>query len=283
MPKVSVLMPVYNTKEEYLREAIESVLNQTFPDFELIILNDASKDENVERVVRSYTDKRIVYAKNQQNMGISRTRNRLIDLAKGDYLAITDHDDVSLPDRFEKQVKFLDRHPDVGVVGAAMQELPSGRVVKMPETNREIEEHLCFVSAVAHPVSMIRKKVFLETGLRYEEDFSPAEDCALWCRLIGKTRFYNLPDVLLKYRWHETNQTHLQTKKMDEAGARILLFVRREHPDLWARVKNKADEFYTIRILGIPFFKLKRENKKVTLLLFGKIPLMSAKYKMKMG
>ena len=107
MPKVSVLFPVYNTNETFLRAAIESVLAQTFTDFEFIIVNDASSDPNVEKTVKSYTDERIRYYANEHNLGISLTRNKLLDLAVGEYLAIMDHDDVSLPTRFEKQVDFV--------------------------------------------------------------------------------------------------------------------------------------------------------------------------------
>ena len=94
MPKVSVLLPVYNTPALYLRECIDSILSQTFKDFELIIVNDGSADQNVERVIKSYEDPRIRYYLNEKNLGISETRNRLIDLSQGEYLAVHDHDDV---------------------------------------------------------------------------------------------------------------------------------------------------------------------------------------------
>ena len=97
MPEVSVLMPVYNTRPEHLREAMESILAQTFTDFEFLILNDASSDPRVEEVVQSFSDPRIVYAVNEKNLGISGSRNRLLDMAKGEYLAVMDHDDISLP------------------------------------------------------------------------------------------------------------------------------------------------------------------------------------------
>ena len=107
MPKVSVLMAVYNTKEQYLREAIESVLAQTFKDFEFILLDDASSDINVKKTIESYSDKRIKYLCNEVNLGIADTRNKLIDLANGEYLAVMDHDDVSLPMRLQKEVDYL--------------------------------------------------------------------------------------------------------------------------------------------------------------------------------
>ena len=98
MPEVSVLLPVYNTPEDFLRQAVESILNQTFQDFELLIVNDASTTD-VEKVIRSYSDSRIKYFKNKTNLGISGTRNILLDKAQGKYLAVMDHDDISLPER----------------------------------------------------------------------------------------------------------------------------------------------------------------------------------------
>ena len=114
--KVSVLTPIYRTDERYLREAIESVLGQTFADFEFLLLDDCPED-NREAVVRSYNDRRIVYLKNDRNLGIAASRNRLIDLAKGEYLAIFDHDDICRPERLAKQVSYLDANPECGVIG----------------------------------------------------------------------------------------------------------------------------------------------------------------------
>lgn len=106
MPKVSVLMPVYKTQEEHLRQAIESVLNQTYADFEFLILDDCP-DDTREDIVKSYQDKRIKYSQNEKNLGITPSRNKLIDMAQGEYLAVFDHDDISLPERFAKQVALF--------------------------------------------------------------------------------------------------------------------------------------------------------------------------------
>jgi glycosyltransferase involved in cell wall biosynthesis len=117
-PAVSVVMPIYNnTQEEFLREAISSILSQTFTDFEFLILNDSPDNTKLDNIVKSFHDKRIRYYKNKKNLGISGSRNKLIELAKGEFLAIFDHDDISLPDRLEKQVEFLNAHPEIGVCG----------------------------------------------------------------------------------------------------------------------------------------------------------------------
>ena len=141
MTKISVLMPVYNTPENYLREAVESILAQTCADFEFLILNDASTDDNVEKVINSYDDKRIRYWQNDRNLGISLSRNKLIGLSRGEYLAVFDHDDVSLPERLEKQAAFLDAHPEVGVVGCWYRILGTeNKVSRFPAEDAEIKE-----------------------------------------------------------------------------------------------------------------------------------------------
>ena len=122
MPKVSVLMPVYKTKEEYLRAAIESILTQTFTDFEFLILDDCPEDDRG-AVVRSYKDKRIKYFKNNKNLGISASRNKLINMAKGEYLAVFDHDDISLPERLTREAAYLDEHPETGVVASQVKNI----------------------------------------------------------------------------------------------------------------------------------------------------------------
>ena len=117
MPKVSVLTPLYNTNPSFLKEMIESILNQTFKDFEFLLLNDSPENKELKKIVESYNDRRIIYLENEKNLGISKSRNKLLELAKGEYIAIFDHDDISLPERLEKQADFLDKNPGTGIVG----------------------------------------------------------------------------------------------------------------------------------------------------------------------
>ena len=114
-PKVTVLMPVYNC-EKYLRESIESILNQTFKDFEFLIINDGSSDKSAE-IVESYNDNRINFVQNEKNIGLAASLNRGLDIAKGEYIARMDADDISLPERLEKQVRFMETNPQIGICG----------------------------------------------------------------------------------------------------------------------------------------------------------------------
>ena len=248
MPKISVLIPIYKTGTEYLREAIESILNQTFTDFELLILDDCPEDNRTD-VVKSFKDNRIKYFKNEKNLGITPSRNKLIELAKGKYLAIMDHDDVALPERFAEQVKILDSHSEIGVVGCWVERFPAKKIVKYPENNGEIELYLMQGCAIPHTGAMIRKSALGK--IRYEEEFSPSEDYALWCRLLGETEFYNIPKILMKYRWYEGNTSKKQSNKVVDAAQRIHTFVRKVHPDVWQDVCENISHLVRMKLFGI--------------------------------
>ena len=161
-----------------MRTAIESILNQTFRDFEFLILDDCPNDTR-EDIVKSYHDARIKYFKNDKNLGITPSRNKLIELAQGEYLATMDHDDISLPTRFEKQVAYLDSHKNVGVVGCLAEQFPDYTILNYPENDNGIKERQTCYNSILHPAAMIRKSVLIDNDIRYEEKYSPAEDQGL--------------------------------------------------------------------------------------------------------
>ena len=273
MPKVSVLVPIYRTREDFLRAAIDSILGQTFKDFELILLDDCPEDSR-EAVVRSYDDKRIVYLKNDRNLGITPSRNRLIDLAKGEYLAIFDHDDVSLPTRLEKEVAYLDAHPEVGVVSSWVGTVGGGRIVRNPERDEDIRITLMWDCPVTHSAAMIRKSVLTENGIRYEEYFSPAEDYGLWCRLLPVTKFHNIPEVLFKYRDHAENTSLTQAERMLAGGYRVRALNKTLNAQLWNEYELRAVRTWRIRLFGIvPFLWIRQCDRRTTVKLFG-IPVL---------
>lgn len=278
MPKISVLIPTYNTREEYLREAIESVLRQTFADFEFIILDDCSPDPNVEKVVKSYADSRIRFYKNEQNIGISKTRNKLIELARGEYLAVMDHDDVSLPERFEKEAAYLDTHPDVGLVSCKAEKFPHGGLTKNPENDKDIKLAMMRSCPITHSACMIRKSVLVDNNIRYEEEFSPSEDYALYVRLMKVTKFHNLPEVLFRYRWHTTNTSITQADKMERATFALQSILKTENPALYNEFLLRATHTARVRLFGfIPVLKIETRGYKTKVYLFEKILLLSFK------
>ena len=200
-PRVTVLMPVYNGAV-HLREAIDSILNQTYRDFEFLIIDDGSQDNSVE-VVQSYEDPRIRLIRNEANIGLPATLNKGIRLARGEYIARMDGDDAALPERLERQVAFLDLHPEIGMVGAWLTLLHDHDVwFCYPEHHDYLKCLLLFRNYVGHPTVTMRREVLLLHNIGYDETMWHAEDYDLWIRLSFKTRLHNMPEILHRYRIH---------------------------------------------------------------------------------
>jgi glycosyltransferase involved in cell wall biosynthesis len=217
--RVSVLMPVYN-REDLVGETIESILRQDFSDFEFIIINDGSTD-NTDKVIHSFSDKRIHYFSNDANLGISRSRNKAFSLSRGEYIAVLDSDDVCLPARLDVQVKYLDEHQDIGVLGTAAQVIDQdnrkGKLYRMPSQHHMIMWELPFRSPFVHSSVMLRRSI-LEQINGYNEKRDTVVDYELWVRLRNRTRFANLDDVHLLYRQHAANITHMKSaEQMSDA------------------------------------------------------------------
>lgn len=212
IPKVSVLMPVYNG-ERFLCESIESIRTQTFTDFELLIVNDGSTDRSVE-IIENYRDPRIRLLLNEKNMGLVSTLNKGIKSARGEYIARMDCDDISMPERFRKQVEFMDDHPEVGVCGSWIKTFSdrdeSNIIIKYPIESEEIRCRLFYNAAVAHPAVMLRKKLFIDNNLFYA--FTYSEDYDLWVRAIYHMQFANIPEILLHYRRSQTQVSRIHNE-----------------------------------------------------------------------
>ena len=205
-PEISVIMPVYNG-EIFIRDAIESILNQTYRNFEFIIINDGSFDKTQE-IIESYPDSRIICLENKKNIGVANSRNRGLSIARGSYIAIMDADDISIPDRFSKQLVFLKGHPEVGVCGGGMKVIDrDGRKIKTrtpPTLHQVIHWALMFNCCIAQPTVMCKKAIIQDIG-GYNSEFIPADDYDLWTRIIGHHKIANLSEFLLEYRMHGKN------------------------------------------------------------------------------
>ena len=205
IPIVTILMPVYNG-EKYIKESIDSILSQTFCDFIFIIIDDGSTDNSI-NIIKSYNEPRIKLLSNKKNLGISTSLNIAIKKSNSKYIARMDSDDISLPNRIEEQVKFMENHPDIGVCGTFIKTFGSqkSKTLKLPIKNDDIKIRLLFQNPLAHPTVMIRKKVLDINNLKYDSNYNGAEDYELWVRLIEKTIIWNLPKTLIRYRLHEKN------------------------------------------------------------------------------
>ncbi len=212
--KISVIMPVYNG-EKYLREAIDSILNQSYCDFEFIIINDCSSD-STEEIIKSYDDSRIVYIKNEVNLGVAGTLNIGLNMAKGEYIARMDADDISLQTRFEKQIDFMDNHPEIGVCGTNVIVFSenSEKATKFPVDKSEFLFNLFFSSQIVHPTVMLRRKLVLDGLYKYDVRWEGREDYALWLKLINHTNLANLQEPLLKYRIHNSQVTQKKSENV---------------------------------------------------------------------
>ena len=212
MPRVSVIMPAYNS-EKYIAEAIESVLKQTYSDFEFIIIDDGSIDSTAD-IIQKYADNRIRFLKNETNAGIVYTLNKGIAAAHGEYIIRMDSDDISLPERFQKQVSYMDLHPELAVCGANM--VFFGDVqgkTDMPVGTAWCKANSFFMTPMPHPVVIIRKSVLEKYKLKYDPDYERIEDFDLWTRICEFGLIDNMSDVLLKYRVHKKQLTQNHTSE----------------------------------------------------------------------
>lgn len=244
-PKISVVMPVYNTKEEFFREAISSILSQSYTDFELLIVDDFS-DVYIKDIVFSYNDTRIKYFRLNKNSGAAFARNYAIERAEGDYIAFLDSDDFSKKDRFEKQIDFFISNPEIGCLGTAVDTIGDNLkdVNFIPyKTHFEIESNLIFNGCVFCQSSvMIRKSIIEKNNIRYKSEYVPAEDYGFWLDMVGHTKFAILPEKLTTYRYHLANISHAQKDIQHEKGglAQIRAFqkycnIKSENIDLWLK------------------------------------------------
>ena len=207
-PNVTVLMSVHNG-ERYLREAVESILVQSFDDFEFLIIDDCSTDAS-RTILAEYEkrDSRIIVVENEQNVGLSQSLNRGLSLACGKYIVRMDADDISLPERLQKQVAYMESHPLVGVLGTNIiyideRGIPtaSGRPKdRQPESARVIKWLLLWRNCIYHPTVILRRYVLESENLKYNPLYTYSQDRELWTRLVKYTTITKLPQVLVKYR-----------------------------------------------------------------------------------
>lgn len=229
-PKVSVVMPVYNG-EKYLQEAIDSILVQTFEDFEFVIINDGSTDRSRE-IIESYNDARIRLI-NQENRKLVSALNRGVAESRAELIARQDADDISLPQRLEREAEFLEAHPEVALLGSSFEVIDGGGRVMgtnfSPVRDIDIRQEIFLRSPFGHGTVMMRKRVLDEVG-GYRADFRHNEDFDLWGRILASHRAANLPEALYRWRLNPDGICHQNTKAQSEDTRRILDSFWRERP-----------------------------------------------------
>ena len=231
-PTVSVILPVYNGAL-FLGEAVESILGQTFDDFELIAIDDGSVDETA-LILDGYTDPRINRLKNDRNLGLTLTLNRGLDAATGTFIARLDADDVAAVDRLATQVAFLDAHPEIGIAGSACKRIDAtGRDLggrNVPISDLDIRWRILLGNPFFHSTVMVRKETLDRHGLRYDGSFPTAQDYELWARVLEKTKGANLSEPLVSLRIHDSAISAEKQHSQKGNHARVAL---REIGGLW--------------------------------------------------
>lgn len=248
-PIISVLMPVYNG-QKFIKQTIESLLNQSFSDFELIIIDDGSVDSTYE-IISSYEDERIKYFKNEKNSGIVFSLNRALEIASADYIARIDADDICLKDRLKVQLDFLECNKNVGVCSGSICYIDAdgieGVTVKMPTSNDECKVKFLFGNPIIHPASMFRRELAIKVG-GYTVGMEPAEDYDFWLKLLAVSEIQNVDETLLKYRTHSTNYSMIKRHEYNQKFTEI--FSKKSKLRFLDIIEDKFLNFHIRLIIG---------------------------------
>ena len=221
-PLVSVIMPVYNS-EKYLSLAIRSIINQTYREFELLIISDGSSD-NSPNIIKEYveTDSRIRIIDNGANRGLVYSLNKGIEESKGKYVAIMHADDISLPERFEIQVDYLEQNEDISLLGTNVRYLGTLDISRMGMGPDMIKVMFMGLNMLYHPTMMMRRKDIIDKKLRYKDFYFSAEDFKMWTdAVVSGLKIANLSDVLLEYRIHDSQITSVYNSKQNQLAELI--------------------------------------------------------------
>jgi glycosyltransferase involved in cell wall biosynthesis len=241
-PVISVVMAVYNEKIEWLHESIESILQQTFSDFEFIIINDNPTRVENSLVLQEYQkkDNRIIVITNEQNIGPYKSANKGIKLAKGKYIARMDADDISLPMRFEVQLDIMEKNPNIIVCGSKIEvfgEFKHSYYIPLFEKSNDIKKTLIIKNVIPHSTVMIRKDILINNNILYSENYIYGQDYKLWLDLYDYGDFYNAPRILLRYR---TSESHITYQHRDKQAI-FLGFARREYINKTLKEKGNTN------------------------------------------
>jgi glycosyltransferase involved in cell wall biosynthesis len=240
MPKISCIVPCFNESSEILEDCFRSLSSQTFADFECILIDESTNIESslqCERICK--LDTRFTYIRPEKRIGLAGSLNLGIAASKGKYIARFDSDDICIIERFALQSEFLDKNPEIGIVGGFMEIVDEEGVLiglrNYPITHKEIQKKFIFSNALAHPTVMIRKSALSISGREYDPAFKFAEDLELWLGLLNKgVMFANLPVVLVRYRQQTSTR-----------------YFRNWVYNVKARIKNFSTPYVFLKIFGI--------------------------------
>lgn len=227
-PLVSVVLPVYNV-EAYIGECVDSILNQSFQDFEIIVIDDCSTDNTI-KLIESYNDPRIVIKKKETNKGLIDSLNLSLVIAKGKYIARMDGDDISKPERFQKQLDILENNNNIDVCGCWLKQFGmENRIIKYKEYHDEILANMLWSCSMGMCSVMFKRKAF--EGFKFDETKKHVEDYDFWSRVAWSSTFYNIQEVLYLYRVHNTqiSTIYKQTQEKGDIAIKLFLFKKLDY------------------------------------------------------
>ncbi len=305
---VSVVIPVYN-REAFIGAAIQSILDQTYPFIELVIVDDFSQDNTV-NIIKRFDNSNLKLIELSENKGVSFAFNLGVANSTGDYIARLDSDDIALPDRFERQINYLENNKNISICGTYLKSFESEKLYKFPSENKDIKTLLIERCPISIGTVMCRKEVFrtfsMNTKLRYSEDYE------FWSRALFQFKAHNLPQVLVYYRQHDEQLTknHYEEQIHIDLNIKIFLFKKLNYdvvryPDdfikkiLHPEVKYKIEEIYRnlewlnhlesknreLKIFPHKFFKIKLKSWRSEVIYkvyFGRNPDISRKERIKL-
>ena len=228
-PLISVLLPAYNS-EDYIAETIDSILRQTLDDFEILVINEFGSDDQTVEIIEMFHDDRIKIVQNEERLGLAESLNKGMKMARGKYIARIDADDLSSPDRFEKQVRFLDENPEYGVCGSWQHHFgpDTDMIHRVPVSHEALKAQFLYRCELCHSTLMLRREAFIDNGLFYDPSRA-AEDYELWTRAVYCFKFANLPEVLGEYRVGGGNITAQKIDRLSKESGEICASLLRQH------------------------------------------------------
>ncbi|MDX2302415.1 MAG: glycosyltransferase family 2 protein [Microscillaceae bacterium] len=273
-PLVTVLMPVYNAGF-YLHEAISSILNQTYSNFEFLIFNDGSTDQS-KSIILSFHDTRIKFFDHPENFGHLKHLNTGIQMAQGKYIIRADADDLNYPQRIEKQISFLEANPHIGLCGSWVEIINTNGEPKYLQKyyvdDAFVRAHLFWSVAILHPTAVLRKSVLEQYSLNYKAEWYLAEDYALWIEMASCCCLANIPEALVQVRKHDQNisKTRFGEQKKLTDKLRIMQMARLEIQPNWEEWNTHEQLLYGAKKIDLSFVKsvndwfekLERQNQK---------------------
>lgn len=230
-PVISVIMSTYN-EEKYIETSLKSLLNQTFKDFEIIIVDDASTD-HTRQLIQGLQDERIHLLCNEENQGLTKNLNKALDYVKGKYIARMDGDDIAFPKRFEKQYKYMEQHPETMLVSCYTKSFGDSELVfALPDNSEVLKVRMLIRPVYAHPGFMMRREL-IDAGYRYDEEYRTAQDYEFASRVAEKYKIGMVPEILLFYRVHKkqisakagnqqfNNADKIRKRQLERLGIRL--------------------------------------------------------------